>query len=145
VIGEQGDLPGAEKLYRRVLELREKHLGPRHLEVASTLNNVAGILRQQARYSDADVLLRRALEIAEPSTDVRLTATILNTLALTLMDLHETARARAGAAPQPGDVRTGRRSRFARCRQVHHLISRTCTATQPVSKAEASSGGRSRS
>jgi tetratricopeptide (TPR) repeat protein len=93
VIGEQGDLPGAEKLYRRVLELREKHLGPRHLDVASTLNNVAGILRQQGRYSDADALLRRALEIAEPSTDLRLTATILNTLALTLMDLHETARA----------------------------------------------------
>ncbi|HEV8146252.1 MAG TPA: tetratricopeptide repeat protein [Bryobacteraceae bacterium] len=93
VIGEQGDLAGAEKLYGRVLQLREQYLGPRHLEVASTLNNLAGILRQQARYSDADALLRRALEIAEPSPDLRLTGTVLNTLGLNLMDLHETARA----------------------------------------------------
>lgn len=93
VIGEQGDLAGAEKLYRRSLELREKYKGRESIDVASTLNNLAGIIRQQGRYADGDALLRRALEIAEKSTDTRVTATILNTLGLNLMDQRENARA----------------------------------------------------
>src|SRR5437660_6651659 len=40
VLQEQGDLAAAEKLYRRVLELREKYLKPESAEIAATLNNI---------------------------------------------------------------------------------------------------------
>jgi len=89
----QGDLVEAEKLSRRALELREKYLGPEHAELAAVLHNLAGVYIYQARYSEADPLLRRALLIAEHSGDERQVATILNSLGLNLMNSGQRARA----------------------------------------------------
>ncbi|ODS31932.1 MAG: hypothetical protein SCARUB_02941 [Candidatus Scalindua rubra] len=73
-------IPHAE----RALALREKAIGPEHSNVATSLNNLAGLYRAQGRYADAEPRCLRALSINEKSLgenhpDV---ATSLNNLAL---------------------------------------------------------------
>ena len=48
----------AEALYRRVLTIQEKALGPRHPSIAPSLNNLAEVYRRQDRYADAAAALR---------------------------------------------------------------------------------------
>jgi len=55
----------AEPLYRRSLEIREKTLGPNHLDVAASLNDLAEIYYYQVKYAEAEPLYRRSLEIRE--------------------------------------------------------------------------------
>lgn len=93
VCQERGELPEAERLYRRVLELRERYLGPDHPAVAASLNNLTATLHLLGRNAEADPLLRRALIIAETVEDTNLTASILNSLGAVLLDLDEPARA----------------------------------------------------
>lgn len=50
---------------RRVLEIREKALGPDDMAVASALNNLAAIYAQKGKGGEAETLLRRSLAIAE--------------------------------------------------------------------------------
>jgi tetratricopeptide (TPR) repeat protein len=93
---DRGDLPGAEKLMRRVLELRERYFAPHDQELAIALNNMAATLHAMARDGEADPLLRRALTIMEePASagDQRTRAVILNSLGVTLLNLGEKARA----------------------------------------------------
>ena len=40
---EQGQYAEAEPLYQRALAIAEKALGPEHLEVAMSLNNLAAV------------------------------------------------------------------------------------------------------
>ena len=40
----------AEPLYKRALTIREGTLGPRHPDVAITLNNLAGLLKSQVMW-----------------------------------------------------------------------------------------------
>jgi tetratricopeptide (TPR) repeat protein len=42
----------AEAAYRQALNLREQQLGPEHVEVAASLNNLASLYYAQGRYSD---------------------------------------------------------------------------------------------
>jgi hypothetical protein len=56
----QGGLPDAEKLYRRALQIREKALGPNHLEVARTLELYAGLLFQMKREKEGAKMQQRA-------------------------------------------------------------------------------------
>lgn len=53
----------AEQLYKRALQIREKLLGPNHLEVAQTLSDFAAWCQKDLKYSEP--LNRRALEIRE--------------------------------------------------------------------------------
>ena len=53
----------AAETYELILKRQEKSLGPNHLEIANTLDNLARALRQQARYKEAEPLYKRALEI----------------------------------------------------------------------------------
>ncbi|MEJ2228990.1 MAG: tetratricopeptide repeat protein [Alphaproteobacteria bacterium] len=57
----------AEPLYRRALAIWEKSLGAEHPNVASALNNLAGLLRATNRLAEAEPLYRRALAILEAS------------------------------------------------------------------------------
>ena len=57
----------AEPLYRRVLALKEKLLGPDHVEVALTLSNLAALCHAQGRTTEAAALYQRALAIGEPA------------------------------------------------------------------------------
>ena len=47
LVAAQGDYEGAKPLYERSLAIREKVLGPDHPHVASSLNNLAGLLANQ--------------------------------------------------------------------------------------------------
>ena len=61
----QGDLAGAEPLYHRALEARERTLGPEHPDTLSSLNNLANLLTDQGDLAGAEPLYRRALEAQE--------------------------------------------------------------------------------
>ncbi|CAN0006632.1 unnamed protein product, partial [Ascophyllum nodosum] len=61
----QGKYDGVEALHKRALAIRENTLGPRHPDVASSLNNLAGLLKSQGKYDDAGQLYKRALAIRE--------------------------------------------------------------------------------
>ncbi len=55
----------AEPLYRRSLKTFEKQFGSEHPHVATSLNNLAGLLESQGKYAEAEPLYRRSLEISE--------------------------------------------------------------------------------
>jgi TonB family protein len=61
----EGKFDEALPLARRVLELREKALGPDDLAVASALNNLAAVHMRKGKGGEAEQLLRRSLAIAE--------------------------------------------------------------------------------
>ncbi len=56
---------GAEPLYRRALDIREKVLGKEHPDTAESLNNLAELLHSKGDYVGAEPLNRRALAIFE--------------------------------------------------------------------------------
>ena len=49
----------------QVLEMRERTLGPDHLEVAASLNNIAVLLKMMGRYDEAEQLYKRSISIKE--------------------------------------------------------------------------------
>ncbi|RXK87889.1 toll/interleukin-1 receptor domain-containing protein [Chlorobaculum sp. 24CR] len=53
----------SELLFRRALEIKEKHLGPDHPFVATSLNNLGLLLKEQGKFGEVEVLYRRAFEI----------------------------------------------------------------------------------
>lgn len=48
-------------LFQRALKIREKALGPDHLDVAASLNNLAILYNDQGRYAEAEPLIDRVL------------------------------------------------------------------------------------
>jgi len=59
----QGKYAEAAPLYQRALAIREKALGPDHPDVATALENYAGLLRKTRRESQAAELEARAQAI----------------------------------------------------------------------------------
>ncbi len=55
----------AEPLYRRAISIGEKTLGPEHPNLATRLNNLAGLYQDQGKYAEAEPLYRRSLGIFE--------------------------------------------------------------------------------
>ncbi len=53
----------AESRYKRALAIWEKALGPEHPDVATSLENYAGLLREVGRVVEADELAARAEQI----------------------------------------------------------------------------------
>ena len=49
------------------MAIKEKSYGPKHPDIASSLNNLAGLLQTTNRFSEAEPLYRRALTILEKS------------------------------------------------------------------------------
>lgn len=62
-----GDLVSAEELLRDAAMLQEGELGPRHPDLANTLNNLAIIAEKAGRLDDAETFYRRAVAIASAS------------------------------------------------------------------------------
>ncbi|MEE8585483.1 MAG: tetratricopeptide repeat protein, partial [Acidobacteriota bacterium] len=60
-----GSYSQAEPLYRKVLEIREKELGPDHFQVADSLNNLALLYYTQGKNQLAEPLLRRLVQLVE--------------------------------------------------------------------------------
>ncbi len=65
MISSQGDLKKAERLLEQSLRIRETALGPEHLDVSETLNNLGTVLYQRKDYTRAETALERALAITE--------------------------------------------------------------------------------
>jgi len=57
--------PSALPLKKRALEIEVKALGPDHPDVATSLNNLAGLYDSQGKYDEAEPLYLRALEVKE--------------------------------------------------------------------------------
>ena len=49
LLATQGKFEEADSLYLRAIEIGEKTLGPDHPDLATRLNNRAGLLRKQVR------------------------------------------------------------------------------------------------
>lgn len=71
----KGQINKAEPLLRRALAITEAQLGPKHPDVATSLNSLAGLLLtrryelEEGQLSEAESLLRRALVIDEASIE----------------------------------------------------------------------------
>ena len=61
----RGQYIQAEQLFRRSLALREKELGADHLDVASSLSDLAETCRLQGSYAEAGPLFKRSIDIRE--------------------------------------------------------------------------------
>src|SRR5215471_9470174 len=61
----QGDVSGALKKLEKSLRIREAALGPEHLDVSETLNNLGAAQWRSHQYAKAESTLRRALAIVE--------------------------------------------------------------------------------
>ena len=55
----------AEPLYKRALEISEEHLGEKHYNTASILNNLADLYYIQGKYVEAERLRKQVLQIDE--------------------------------------------------------------------------------
>jgi tetratricopeptide (TPR) repeat protein len=62
---DAGNLEGAERLFREVLELQRNAATPSPLSTASALHNLAAVLARQGRISEAEPLARDALALRE--------------------------------------------------------------------------------
>jgi CHAT domain-containing protein/Tfp pilus assembly protein PilF len=60
---QQSQLDEAVAQLRRALDIRQKYLGPRHIETARTLNDLAFLLRASGQYSEAARLHRQANQL----------------------------------------------------------------------------------
>ncbi len=60
---QQSDYAEAEALFKSSLAILEQIHGPEHLEVTTSLNNLAGLYHAQGRYAEAEPLYKRALRI----------------------------------------------------------------------------------
>ncbi len=61
----QGNYTRAMPVAKRALELAEKNVGPEHPDLATSLNNLAGLHNEQGQYAQAEPLYQRALAIQE--------------------------------------------------------------------------------
>lgn len=61
----EGQFDSAISLAQRALAIREKALGPTHPDVATSLNNLAGLYDTRGDYDQAELLYKRALAIWE--------------------------------------------------------------------------------
>ena len=59
----EGKYSEAEPLYKRVVAIREKNLGPEHPDVAQSLDAYAALLRQAGQKADAEKMEARARKI----------------------------------------------------------------------------------
>jgi tetratricopeptide (TPR) repeat protein len=91
----QGRYDTAEPLFLRALRIREKTLGPQHLDVATNLNALGRLCKDKGEYVRAEPLFERALRIREKvlGPDHPDVATCLNNLAVLYDAKGEYARA----------------------------------------------------
>ncbi|CAM9154674.1 unnamed protein product, partial [Hapterophycus canaliculatus] len=59
----------AEPLYESSISILQKALGRDHPDVATTLNDLAGLFDSQAKYAEAGPLYERAQSIQEKALD----------------------------------------------------------------------------
>ncbi|KAI9684109.1 MAG: hypothetical protein M1829_003379 [Trizodia sp. TS-e1964] len=55
----------AEDINRRLIELREKVLGPEHPDTLTSMSNLAGVINHQGKYEEAEAMNRHVTELSE--------------------------------------------------------------------------------
>ncbi len=104
-----GNLPAAEKAYPEAIERLSKRLGPDHPDIGLTLLGYGDTLRQEKKYAEAEIPLRRAAEILAKANgeDAGMTQRVLKVLVKLYTDWGKPAQAKAyearvkPAAPKP--------------------------------------------
>jgi tetratricopeptide (TPR) repeat protein len=79
VLQQQGKYKAAEEINRRVLDGREKGLGPEHLDTLASLSNLAWVLQQQGNYEAAEEMNRQALDGREKALGPEHPDTLMST------------------------------------------------------------------
>ena len=51
--------------FMQVLDIREKELGPDHVDVAASLNNIAVLLKTSGQFEEAEEMYNRSIAIKE--------------------------------------------------------------------------------
>ena len=94
---DNGNIEGAENSYRRSLEMRQRLLGPEHPNIATSLNNVSGILHKKGDLDEAEVLQRASLDMDQKllGDEHPEVATGINNLATLLHDKGDLEEAEA--------------------------------------------------
>lgn len=62
---EQGDFTEAQKIYEKILAIRQAELGSQHVELVDDLNKLAEVLWVQGNFRQAEPFVRRAVTILE--------------------------------------------------------------------------------
>jgi CHAT domain-containing protein len=75
-LGQQRRFTEEEEVYRQVLALREKLLGPDHDDTAAALEDMRSTLSEQRKLAEAEEFGRRALEILEKTHGLEYPATL---------------------------------------------------------------------
>jgi tetratricopeptide (TPR) repeat protein len=90
-ISAKGNLKKAQQLLEQSLRIRERTLGPDHLDVSETLNNLGTVLYQRKEYTKAEAALQRALFITRKhlGSDHPDVAVTLSNLGILYYDRHE--------------------------------------------------------
>ena len=80
---QAGDYKRATAIAEKALKVAEENVGPDHPDVATTLNNLAGLYTAQGEYAKAEPLFKRSLAILEKALgpDHPSVATSLNNIA----------------------------------------------------------------
>jgi tetratricopeptide (TPR) repeat protein len=64
-----GDYKSAKDGYQKALEIQKKHFGEDHIEYATCLGNLSGVLRNMGDYKSAKDGYQKALEISRNITE----------------------------------------------------------------------------
>lgn len=67
---EQGDFAEAQKIYEKILAIRQAELGSQHIELVDDLNKLAEVLWVQGNFRQAEPFVRRAVTILETTQPV---------------------------------------------------------------------------
>jgi tetratricopeptide (TPR) repeat protein len=91
----QGNYVEAVSFYKRALTILEKALGPEHPDVATSLNNLAGLCRILGNYTEAERHYQRALTVWEKALGPEHpnVAQCLENYAVVLRKMHREAEA----------------------------------------------------
>ena len=71
IYSSQGNYTEAEPLLSRVLEIKERKLGPDYLEVANSVSRLALLYYCETKYNAAEPLYKRALQIRKKNLGPR--------------------------------------------------------------------------
>jgi len=67
---EQGDFAEAQKIYEKILAIRQAELGSQHVELVDDLNKLAEVLWVQGNFRQAEPFVRRAVTILETTQPI---------------------------------------------------------------------------
>jgi tetratricopeptide (TPR) repeat protein len=82
-VADSGDLPRAQQQFERALTLRKATLGLKNADTAQSMDSLALLLQNRAKYHEAEALYRQAKQIREEilGPEARETITTINSLA----------------------------------------------------------------